>query len=431
MSLAPNTLGVRFIRAVIASDSVSLFRNTADRTLFLENEWATFDAVASHVSLYGKLPGTAALALEGITFGQDGAAQETPTYYADQLRRRGAYNAVNARHPSLAEALKQKDMETAITVLRDMLSEASSKAGADNYSSLKIEAERVRADYQFAKLHPGLRGVTLRWDTLNQATNGAMGGDLIVVAGRPGMGKSWIMLELALAAHYSGRSVAFASMEMSLMQIARRMLGSMTGINPNDMRAGNLSQWAEADLISQIADLAGSSPIHLFRGDMKKNVSGIEAMMDEFDPEILLVDAAYLLSPAARQKNGISRWESISEVIRELKQLALRKDKPIIVSVQFNRNQKNKAKKDEEGVTPDLGDIAGSDSIPQDASVVLGVAPWKAPFAETRRVIHMMKNREGETPKIGINFRFSPVNFDEISFDEEESAPIADVSWMS
>lgn len=430
MSNAPNTMGVRFLRSVIASGSVSLFRNTADRTLFVEGELAAFDAVASHVSAYGKLPGVSALALEGITFGQDSSQQETPAYYADQLRRRGAYNAVNSRHPTLAAAIKDKDMVAVITVLRDMLSEASSKTGANDYSSLAIEALRVKADYQFAKLHPGLRGVTLRWDTLNDATNGAMGGDLIVVAGRPGMGKSWIMLELLLAAHYSGRSAAFASMEMSLMQIARRLLGAMTGINPNDIRAGNLTQWAEQDLLQQIGALSDAAPIHLFRGDMKKNVSGIEQMMDEFEPEVMLVDAAYLLSPAARQKNGISRWESISEVIRELKQLALRKDKPIIVSVQFNRNQKNRSKKDDEGVAPDLGDIAGSDSIPQDASVVLGVSSWKAPFADTRRVIHVMKNREGETPRIGINFRFNPVNFDEIAFDDETTQPIADTSWM-
>lgn len=423
-------MGVKFLRSVIASGNVSLFRNTADRTLFVDGEIEVFDAVASHVATYGNLPGPAALALEGITFGQDSSQPETPAYYADQLRRRGSYNAVNSRHPALAAAIKEKNMGEVLSVLRDMLSEAASKTGANDYSSLAIEAQRVKADYQFAKLHPGLRGVTLRWDTLNEATNGAMGGDLIVVAGRPGMGKSWIMLELLLAAHYSGRSSAFASMEMSLMQIARRLLGAMTGINPNDIRAGNLSQWAEADLIDQISSLSNATPIHLFRGDMKKNVSGIEQMMDEFDPEVMLVDAAYLLSPAARQKNGISRWESISEVIRELKQLALRKDKPIIVSVQFNRNQKNRAKKDEDAVAPDLGDIAGSDSIPQDASIVLGVSAWKAPFADTRRVIHVMKNREGETPRIGINFRFSPVNFSEISFDDETTQPIADNSWM-
>jgi replicative DNA helicase len=430
MSHAPNTMGVRFLRSVIANNSVSLFRGTADRTLFLDDELPAFDAVASHVTAYGKLPSLAALALAGVTFSQDATQQETPNYFSDQLRARASYNAINGRFPSLADALKTKNISTAVTVLREMLSEASSKTGANDYSSLQIEAQRVKADYQFAKMHPGLRGVTLRWPTLNEATNGAMGGDLIVVAGRPGMGKSWMMLEMALAAHYTGRTVAFASMEMSLMQISRRMLGAMTGINPNDIRAGNLSTWAEDDLTNKISELAEDTPIHLFRGDMKKNVSGIEQMMDEFDPEILFVDAAYLLSPAARQKNGISRWESISEVVRELKQLALRKDKPIVISVQFNRNQKNKGKKDDEGVAPDLGDIAGSDSIPQDASVVLGVSSWKAPFADTRRVVHVMKNREGETPRIGINFRFSPVNFDEIPFDEEAPAPIADTSWM-
>jgi replicative DNA helicase len=356
---------------------------------------------------------------------------EPPTYYADQLRRRAAYNAINGKHPMLAEALKGRNMEQAVSVLREMLSEAAGKIEASNYSTLSTEAVRVVDDYNYAKQHAGLRGVGLRWDTLNEATNGAMGGDLIVIAGRPGMGKSWAMLELALDAHRNGRSIAFASMEMSLTQIARRWIGGLTGINPNDIRSGNLAHWSEAEMLAKVSELSTSAPVHLFRGDMKKNVAGIAQMMDEFEPDVLYVDAAYLLSPSARKSGSVSRWEAISDVIRELKQLALHKDRPVIVSVQFNRNQKNRSSKKGGAEVPDLGDIAGSDSIPQDASIVLGLSPWKPPFGETRRMVHVMKNREGEVPTFGINFRFNPVNFDEIIIDEDgDDSPIVDTSWM-
>jgi replicative DNA helicase len=424
------SLGFRFLRTAIAQNAVALFRNHSDRDLYLEEERAAFEAVASHVASYGQLPSLQTLQTDGITIG--GTADPEPcAYYAAQLRRRAAYNAVNSRHPLLAESLRNRNMDQALVVLREMLSEAAGKVEASNYSALATEAQRVLDDYNFAKAHPGLRGVGLRWDTLNQATNGAMGGDLIVIAGRPGMGKSWVMLELALDAHRKGRSIAFASMEMSLTQIARRWIGGLTGINPNDIRAGNLAHWSETEMLQRVAELSTSAPVHLFRGDMKKNVAGIAQMMDEFEPDVLYVDAAYLLSPAARKSGSVSRWEAISDVIRELKQLALHKDRPVIVSVQFNRNQKNRSSKKSGSEIPDLSDIAGSDSIPQDASIVLGLSPWKPPFGETRRMVHVMKNREGEVPSFGINFRFNPVNFDEILFDEDgEDSPIVDTSWM-
>ena len=85
--------------------------------------------------------------------------------------------------------------------------------------------------------------MTLGWPTLDAATNGAMGGELVVIAGRPGMGKTYALIEMAHAAWLSGKSILFASMEMGLMQIARRWMGRLLGVNPNFIRAGQVSDW--------------------------------------------------------------------------------------------------------------------------------------------------------------------------------------------
>lgn len=432
--MTPNTLGIKFLRLAVAEGATAAFRRHADPSLYLtEPEQRARDVVEAHVSAFGGMPGPVALATEGIVFPSNNVPEESLDYYGAQLYRRAGYGGINERFPALQEAMKNMDMDGVLTVLRDMLSVVSSKTGANNYSTLAFEAQRVLSDYRFAKQHPGLRGVTLRWPTLNDVTNGAMGGDLIVVAGRPGMGKSWILLELALAAFRSGRTVAFASMEMALLQIARRWLGGMTGINPNSLRAGEIPYWSEVRLLELIAELSTTAPVHLFRGETEKSVAGLEAMMDEFEPDILYVDAAYLLSPAGRSQGYITRWESISKVVSQLKQLSLRKDRPIVLSVQFNRNAKHAKghKQEKDGMPPDLADIAGSDSIPQDASIVLGATYGRSPFKLTRREIHNMKNREGETKNFGINFTFNPVNFDEVELSDSESdAPIADLSWM-
>ena len=121
--------------------------------------------------------------------------------------------------------------------------------------------------------------------------------------------------------------------------------------------------------------------------------------------------------------NGyIAKWENISEVVAELKRLALRYNIPIVISVQFNRNVKNAQQKE-----LDLGDVAGSDSIPQDATAVFGIRQGLPPYENSRRYVQTLKSRRGRAQDFSINFGFQPVNFRECS---EAEVHAVDLSFM-
>lgn len=107
-------------------------------------------------------------------------------------------------------------------------------------------------------------------------------------------------------------------------------------------------------------------------------------------------------------------------MVQELKKLSIRYDIPVVISVQFNRNQKSKSKN-----PLDLSDIAGTDSIPQDASIVMGVRSGPSPNETNQRIIEVMKNREGETPKFATAFSFSPVRMHEVPLIEEGEEGLA------
>jgi len=418
--------GKKFIRAAIeAGDHKALRR--ADRDWFRDEEQAAFDYATKHLKNYGSLPAVDVMAAEGHPLPPTKGNVSTQ-YCLDVVRRRHAYNAVNDRHPQLVECMKNKDFDGLLDTLRVMNKEASSVLESDNYVTLSEELDAVVADYQQAKYNPGLQGVAFGWKTLDDATSGAQGGDLIVVAGRPSLGKSWMLLQMARQASLQGKKVSFTSMEMSLTQIARRWLGLHMAVNPNLIKEGELSTWGEERMMKMVDEIKDGAQVNLLAGDMSKKVSGIENMLLEFDSDILFVDAAYLLSPSGAKKGYISRWEAISEVVRELKALALRVNKPIVISVQFNRNQTNNSTKE-----PDLSDIAGSDSIPQDASIVLGIRKGPAPNQNCQRIIDCMKNREGDTPRFATAFSFAPVNFDEVplvSGNDNTAAETFDSSWM-
>ena len=165
--------------------------------------------------------------------------------------------------------------------------------------------------------------------------------------------------------------------------------------------------------------------MYLESGDATRSVDGIESAIQQFSPEALYVDAAYLLSPAGAKNGYVSRWEQLSEVIRELKALAMQYNIPIFISVQFNRNQK-----DSGGTAAlDLGDIAGTDSIPQDATIVIGLRRALEPYTQTRRRVELMKNREGDPVEFMTHYLFEPVNLGQVV--EEEEGSTVNVDWMT
>lgn len=419
--------GSNFIRTALSEGDWRMLRR-ARAEMFTEDESPAFVFVCDYYERYHQLPPVDVVVAEGHALPSP-RRSASAEYWLDRLKKRHAYSQVNDRHPALVQAMQAQDTDTMIGVLRDMVAEASLAAGSESYSSLRDEVGRVREDYLWARSHPGLRGIPSGWPTFDAATMGMMGGDVIVLAGRPSMGKSWLLMEMANSCHLDGSSAAVVSMEMSKMQLVRRWVGRRSGFNPNLIRGGELGTYSHEQLLSVMHDMESDPvPIYFMAGDMRKKVDGIEAMVLEFSPKALFVDAAYLLSPSGVAKGYISKWESIGEVIRELKQLAVRYDIPVIISVQFNRNQKSSSKKE-----LDLGDIAGSDSIPQDASIVLGIRQGPTPFHKVQRIVEIMKNREGDTPTFATEFSFNPVSMMEIPLigeGDDDEAESVNVSYM-
>ena len=417
------SLGTQFIKACLGTNDTSSFREAKSQLFSEEAEAELFDFVREHLSEYSRLPDEEVVSQAGHALPRQAA--QPPAFYIEKLRHRFVFDQINERVPQFRDAMNEQNVPDAIEEIRGMLAGATTQLQQDSFSTLDTLAGEVRDDYEFAKNHAGLRGITTGWATADALTLGLQGGDLVVVAGRTGMGKSWVLANMGYSAWATGHSSLFVSMEMSLVPIARRFVGIHSAVNPNYIRAGELSEFGERALMRSVDEITErGSNAYFLSGDFQKGVSSIEAMVDEFDCEIIYVDAAYLLTPEGRQKGFVSRWESIASVIQELKRLALRVNKPIVISVQMNRNVKKKSDKQLDTV-----DIAGSDTIPQDASIIFGLRQGIAPFTETRRVVELMKNRDGEESSFNMNFKFSPVNLSEAPATED-AEEMSGVNYM-
>jgi replicative DNA helicase len=217
-------------------------------------------------------------------------------------------------------------------------------------------------------LNPTLPGLTSGFSNLDLLTQGFQKSDLIILAGRPSMGKTALSLNITLnAIKVSKLPVLFFSLEMSKEQIMYRILASETSINQMRLKNGKLYQndWIKLNKIIKVV-----SKLPLFIDDtpnlsIQEIRSKIKTILLE-QTQIGLVIIDYLqLIQSSEFKRG-NRVQELSQITRYLKNLAREFNIPIIALSQLSRNVDNRVDQ-----RPILSDLRESGSIEQDADVVL------------------------------------------------------------
>jgi len=249
-------------------------------------------------------------------------------------------------------------------------------------------------------------------DTLDRLLCGLGRGRLVVLAGRPGQGKTSLALACAqhLAVH-QGRTVAFFSLEMTSRELVLRLLGSESEIPSGRIASGVLSR-TEWERLQTSADRLRSVPFFL---DDSSGLSVLELaatvrrLKAQRGLDAIVVDYLQLLDPGQKFPNETI---ALSAVSRALKQLAKEVDVPVLVLSQLSREPERRGK----GSRPQLSDLRGSGSIEQDADAVVFLWPPSA-LQEAVDSADLMaivaKNRHGETGEVALRFAKETLRFDE------------------
>ena len=201
---------------------------------------------------------------------------------------------------------------------------------------------------------------------------GKMGkSDLVILAARPGMGKTSFALNIATnIASQQKLPVAIFSLEMSNEQLTERILSSQAGISSNALRTGDI-QLFEWDLITNAIGQIAEYPIYLDDtpnitvSDMKAKIRRINQNPETPDVGVVVLDYIQLMSTGKRSDN---RVQEISEITRNLKIMAKELDVPIIALSQLARSAEKNSGRDGR---PQLSDLRDSGSIEQDADIVM------------------------------------------------------------
>ena len=213
-----------------------------------------------------------------------------------------------------------------------------------------------------------ITGVETGYRDVDKLFHGFRGGDLIILAARPGVGKTSFALNMAVEAAKKGSSVAFFSLEMSAGQLVQRILCAEARVNLSKIRGGYISEgdWgAIADASNRLTRL------NLFIDD-SPGLSILEArakarreLRDAQGRGFIIVDYLQLMQPPAVRRDG-NRAVEVGEISRGLKILAKEMDMPVLALSQLSRAIEMRGKK-----RPQLSDLRESGSIEQDADIVM------------------------------------------------------------
>ena len=327
------------------------------------------------VAYLAKLASSAATIINAVEYGRE----ILDCYTRRQLISLGTDVVNKAFEHNLDEDASQQ-IENAEKSLFELANERELEGGPQALSEgLKSTLELTE---KAIKNPAGIGGVPTGLTKLDALLGGFNNTDLIILGGRPGMGKSALAITLAfnIAQYFeqenkkpgtAHKSVAFFSLEMSAEQVAGRILSSKTSISSHDMRLGKLSD-DQFDELAAGVKLLTKIPLYIDETSgitvtAIKNRARRMARNKEQGLGLIVIDYLQLISSSGRKEN---RVQELSEMTRALKIMAKELGVPVLVLSQLSRRIESA---EGEGNRPKLSDLRDSGSIEQDADIVMFV----------------------------------------------------------
>lgn len=275
---------------------------------------------------------------------------------------------------SISNEIIQKSYNESTDVI-DLLDEAESKLYDIAQNNIKGSSETaqnlvIQAKNRIEEIskQEGLSGVSTGFEKLDRLTSGWQPSDLVIVAARPGMGKTALALSMARNVSVQKKiPVAFFSLEMSSVQLITRLISSETGLSSDKLRTGKLADHEWQQLNIKVSDLE-SAPLYI-DDSAALTIFELRAkarrLASSHGIKLIIIDYLQLMNIGSSNKAG-NREQEISTISRNLKALAKELNIPVIALSQLSRAVETR------GGTkrPILSDLRESGAIEQDADIV-------------------------------------------------------------
>lgn len=353
-------------RAVRTRDiSVLLEAGVNDDWFFVDENKAVWRFIRQHWTKYQEVP-TGVTVLDNFPTYRLLAVEDNIDYLLDQLieyrKRQSTITVVQ----DASEAIASGDHNTAIAVLNQGVAKLLDEGSRETTDiDLTLNAMQRFDEYLNVKTRPnGLLGIATGFRTIDQATAGLQPGQLITIIAPPKTGKSVLALQVAVNVHNDGFVPLFQSFEMNNIEQQHRHDAMRSHIAHSRLIRGGLTKDEEARYQKVLAEMEGMHKFYLTDAVSAMTVTGLAAKIDKLRPDIVFVDGVYLMVDEITGEQNSP--QALTNITRGLKQLAMAKKIPIVISTQVLLWKMKKRQ-----VSADA--IGYSSSFYQDSDVILGL----------------------------------------------------------
>jgi replicative DNA helicase len=335
------------------------------------------------------------------------ATAETFEFFRDRVISAAKIRRMSAGLSKAAEALAAADPEKADDAIGEAVSivfNASTESGRAGLVHLRDATREAMSEIVAAYQSGGsTSGTSTGLDGLDEYTTGFHPGELLILAGRPGMGKTTLALNIAASVAASGKPVVVFSLEMPSVQLGSKILAENAGVNQSIVRSGRVNQ-SQIDRLVRAKNEADDVPLWIYdspgctTAEIDSKCRQVESLAGE-PVGLVVLDYLQLM-----RGEGKTREQAVSAISRELKIVARRLDAPVLALSQLNRSVESRQDK-----RPMMSDLRESGAIEQDADAVMMIFRPEyydndAPAGLAELII--CKQRRGKTGTV--NLKFTP-----------------------
>ena len=313
--------------------------------------------------LEGKVPNDYVLGLTEFL-----PAPANTKYYAEIIKKKAILRRLISMSSEIATICYEEpeDIEEVLNIAEKRLFDIVSSKAIRYRSAEELSDDLIEYLESLKNRKTVITGVPSGFKDLDSMTNGFQEGDLIVIAGRPGMGKTSLAVNIALNASLNyGRKIGIFTLEMSARQLALKMIASLSGVDMRKLRTG-FFEGGEWDMVVRAIDKLKNAKIYIDETSLLTSIdirTKARKLKMEKDIDLLIIDYLQLIEG---KSSSVNRTQQISEISRSLKILAKELNIPVIALSQLNR-----AVESREDKRPTPADLRESGSIEQDADIIM------------------------------------------------------------
>ncbi len=339
--------------------------------------------------------------------------EESIRHWCNEVRNKVKYNKIVDATGDIVTKLDELDTEGAYALMKKTVLYVESEVIETSAIDITKETEERKRVYLERKEKQGMIGIPTGFDKLDFILKGLQDKQLITLIAKTGVGKTWLECIIGANAQLNNYKVLHFTTEMSEEQLRDRyeaiLIGATMGeFNYGKFKSGMLEKEEEEKYFTFLDEVAPKLENLII--ESATGVSSITAKIDQYDPDLILIDGAYLMEDEQGAKDD---WLRVAHITRDLKAVAKNRKKPIFINSQADSTTSKKT-------GPELENIGFSKAIGHDSDVVLSLFQDELMREDREMKLKVLKQREGVLGSVMLNWDFTTMNFQPIYSSTEE-----------